>query len=77
LSTIAVFAHEAGVAQHAEVLRDGRPTHVESGRNLGDGHAAAAQAIEDCTPRGVGNGVKDVDTGSGAGHEMKGNQLVT
>jgi hypothetical protein len=36
-STMPLLGHEAGIEQDAEVLRDGRPAHVEMSRKRVDG----------------------------------------
>jgi len=69
LTSVAILANETGVAQHAEMLRDGWSSDVEPGRKLGNRGAAAPETIENRAPSGVGDGVKDIDTGARSGHD--------
>src|SRR3954452_13885754 len=44
------LAHETGLLEYAQVLRDRRPRHVEARRDLAGGQLAAADEIEDLAP---------------------------
>jgi hypothetical protein len=41
-----LLGHEAGIEQDAEVLRDGRPTHLEMSRKRVDGAGGLDEEVE-------------------------------
>ena len=47
---------EAGVLEHAQVLRDGGAAHGQAGRELADGVRPFRDELEDAAPRGIGEG---------------------
>jgi hypothetical protein len=55
----AVFADEAGAAEQAEVLGDGRAGDWEGARDLSGGLMALAKEVEDGAAGGIGEGPKD------------------
>ncbi len=54
LASLFSFAHEPRFAENAQVSRDRRPAHPETGRELGHVRVAATQAIEDRSSRRIG-----------------------
>jgi hypothetical protein len=68
LPAVAVLTDQSRVLQHLEVLGDRWTGHVEAGRKLRNRDSAASQAVENRAARGVGYGMKDVDTRSCSGH---------
>ena len=44
-STMPLLGHEAGIEQDAEVLRDGRPAHLEMSRKRVDGAGGLEEEI--------------------------------
>ena len=48
---------EAGIAEHPEVLRDGRAGHLEVGGDLTDGELCVADQQEDFAPPRLGDGL--------------------
>jgi hypothetical protein len=56
----APLAHQAGRAQHRQVLRHRRQADVEGARQLVHRLLAEAQAIEQAAPGAVGDGAEDI-----------------
>ena len=50
---------EAGVLQHAQVLRDGRPTHGQACGELADRLRPLRDQLQDAATRRVAEGVED------------------
>ena len=53
-STMPLLGHEAGIEQDAEVLRDGRPAHLEMSRKRVDGAGGLDEEVEHPAPRRAG-----------------------
>jgi hypothetical protein len=77
--TFAMFSHEVGVAEQAEVLGDGGAGDREGFGNLSGGLAAAAEEVEDGAAGGIGKGLKGGFGASGGCHPGSGicNRTVT
>lgn len=68
LATAATHPDEADVAQHAEMLGDGRlfePRGIDDFRN---GSFGGCEEAEDFAAAGFGDGVEGVGVGAGSGH---------
>ena len=59
---VPAHAHQAGLAQHAQVFGGAGLTQAEVLDELGDGSRPFAEQIQDVTPSGLGEG------GEGGGH---------
>src|SRR5262245_6029119 len=60
LSAMPLLRHETGIEQDAEVLRDGRPAHLEMSRNRVDGAVGLDEEIEHPATRGMANCAIDI-----------------
>lgn len=61
---VTALGHEAGVAQHGEMLADGRPRDVESPRDLPGGQLALAHESQDGPAAGLGKRLEgEIDHG--------------
>ena len=65
-STMPLLGHEAGIEQDAEVLRDGRPAHLEMSRNPADGAVGINEEVEHQATRGMANSRKNIRSAIGS-----------
>lgn len=77
LSSFFGLANQSGASQDPEMLGDSGAAHPEAGRQLGYRCAALSQAVEDCSPRRIGDSVEDIGTRLRSWHETIGNLSVT
>ncbi len=59
-AAMSLLGHESGIEQDAEVLRDGRATHLEKARDRLDGAVGFDQEIEHPTPGRVADRREDI-----------------
>src|SRR5262249_38367569 len=69
LAAIALLRHQASIEQNAQMLRDGRPAHLEVARDRIDRAIFLSKEIEHLPPRGMANGPEDVRFAIGNHHE--------
>ena len=67
-STVPLLGHEAGIEQDAEVLRDGRPAHLEMSRKRGDGAGGLDEEVEHPAPCRMADCCEDVGLAIGNHH---------
>lgn len=60
LSAMALFRHETGIKQDAQVLGDGWAAHLELSRNRVDGAIGQGKEIQHPAPRGMADCPKDI-----------------
>ena len=65
-----LLGHEAGIEQYPEVLRDGRPAHLEMSRNRVDRAVGLKEEIEHPATRGMANCPKDIRLAIGSHHHV-------
>jgi hypothetical protein len=75
LASDPLFAHEPGLAQHAQVLGDRGPTVIEVVGQAVHRRWTGAQAIEDRAPGRVGDRAKDIGVSECTCHEWVTNQI--
>src|SRR5712691_9633426 len=68
LSTMPLLGHEAGIEQDAEVLRDGRPAHLEMSRKRVDGAGGLDEEVEHPAPCRMADCCEDVGLAIGNHH---------
>jgi len=63
-----LLGHEAGIEQDAEVLRDGRPAHLEMSRKRVDGAGGLVEEVEHPAPCRMADCCEDVGLAIGNYH---------
>src|SRR5438552_2598587 len=66
LSAMPMLCHEPGIEQNTEVLRDGRPAHLEMSRNRVDGTVGLDKETEHPATRRMANCPKNIRLASGS-----------
>src|SRR5262249_19752390 len=68
LPAVSPLGYKSGIEQDAEVLRNGRPAHLEMSRNRVDGAVGLEEEIEHPATRGMANCPKDIRLAIGSHH---------
>src|ERR671930_1586998 len=71
LASLSPDVHQADVAEHLEVLRDGRLTQMKRGDDVADGAFVDREIDEDVAPTGFCDRIKDVRGRGGARHGLE------
>src|SRR2546423_1324470 len=65
-TTPGLLPHQVGLAQHLQVLRNGRTADVKASRQLVGGPGPGPETDQDLSPDGIGQRGEDVDLGHGS-----------
>src|SRR5262249_39621244 len=70
LPAVSPLGYKSGIEQDAEVLRNGRPAHLEMSRNRVDGAVGLDQEIEHPATRGMADRSEHIGLAIGSHHHV-------